>query len=168
MDETRPTRFTFDASSDNRPMWSPDGKQIAFNSTRKNGVPDLYVKPSSGAGSEELLLESLVNKIASDWSPDGRFILFATNNNHDEMFLPVQGDHKPQLFYHTNFQAQSFRFSPDGRWVSYQSTESGQIEIYVRPFPGPGGQWNSRRMAEYRPYGEGTAKSCTTSRRTEN
>ena len=74
LDGARTTRFTFDESPDQWPIWSPDGSRIAFSSSRK-GVNDLYQKPSNGAGSEELLLESSQQKISNDWSPDGRFIL---------------------------------------------------------------------------------------------
>src|SRR5262249_17933749 len=70
-----PTRLTFDAAPDMRPVWSPDGTRIVFQSPRK-GVVNLYWKLSSGAGSDELLLESDQTKIPNDWSPDGRFLLF--------------------------------------------------------------------------------------------
>ncbi len=70
------TRFTFDAAADNAPLWSPDGTRIAFRSNRK-GVNDLYLKPASGAGSEQLLLESPDYKNPLSWSSDGRLLLFA-------------------------------------------------------------------------------------------
>ena len=75
MDGIRSTRFKFDAALDQLAIWSPDGSRIVFQSDRK-GRRNLYVKPSSGAGGEELLWESPLDKTASDWSPDGRFILF--------------------------------------------------------------------------------------------
>ena len=74
-----PTRFTFDAANDQRPLWSPDGSRIVFGSSR-TGVLNLYWKLSSGAGGDELLLESDQNKIPSDWSSDGRFLLFRSSS----------------------------------------------------------------------------------------
>jgi TolB protein len=71
------TPFTFDAAVDNSPLWSPDGAWIAFSSNRR-GVFDLYLKPSSGAGADVLLLETPNNKQPQDWSRDGRFLLFGS------------------------------------------------------------------------------------------
>jgi hypothetical protein len=63
------------------------------------------------------------------------------NRGFDVWVLPLAGDRKPQVFLNTGFDEGQGQFSPDGRWVAYVSNESGQYEIYVRPFPGPGGQW---------------------------
>jgi Tol biopolymer transport system component len=146
VDATRTTRFTFDVSSDYYPIWSPDGSRIAFDSNRK-GHRDLYLKPSNGAGGEELLVESAQDKSASDWSHDGRFLVYAGNDpqtSWDLWVLPMEGDpsagsgqgRKPFVFLKTNFDERQATFSPDGRWVAYMSSESGQYEIYVRPFSG--------------------------------
>jgi Tol biopolymer transport system component len=149
LDATRSTRFTFDASLDRFPAWSPDGSQIVFDSNRK-GRRDLYVKASSGAGTEELLLESAQDKIANHWSPDGRFVLYHSvdpQTSEDLWVLPTEGDRKPFVFLKTDFDERRGQFSPDGRWVAYRSNESGRYEIYVRPFNGTasggttGGQW---------------------------
>ena len=70
------SRFTFDPAADGSPEWSPDGSRIAFNSNR-SGVYDLYVKPVSGAGTEQLILATPQNKAPVDWSPDDRFLLFS-------------------------------------------------------------------------------------------
>jgi Tol biopolymer transport system component len=122
-------------------IWSPDGQRVAFGSSRK-GALDLYQKPADGSGSEELLLESADAKRPDSWSPDGRFILYySPQNSGDLMVLPMTGDRKPFPFLSTPFNEQAGVFSPDGKWVAYQSDESGRDEIYVRPFPGPGGQW---------------------------
>jgi Tol biopolymer transport system component len=80
----------------------------------------------------------------SHWSADGRFILYGSadpQTSFDLWVLPLEGDRKPFVFLKTNFDERGGEFSPDGRWVAYVSNESGRYEIYVRPFPGPGGQW---------------------------
>jgi hypothetical protein len=78
------------------------------------------------------------------WSPDGRFILYAPVNPEtglDVFVLPLFGDRKPYPFLKTQFTEFAAQFSPDGRWVAYDSNESGKLEVYVAPFPGPGGKW---------------------------
>jgi Tol biopolymer transport system component len=135
------TRFTFDATDERAPIWSPDGSRIVVNSNRK-GHYDLYQKASSGAGTEEVLLEDNVDKYAANWSPDGRFLLYrAGAAPYDIFILPLSGDRKPVPFLQTKFSEQHGQFSPDGRWVAYVSNESGTGEVYVVPFPGPGGKW---------------------------
>jgi serine/threonine protein kinase/Tol biopolymer transport system component len=143
IDGPRMPRFTFDPAIDFSPVWSPDGSRIVFASNRK-GHFDLFLKPSNGESAEELLLESAENKNPNDWSSDGRFILYLSTNPqtaYDLWVLPLSGDRKPFAFLKTKADERGGHFSPDGRWVSYQSNESGRFEIYVRPFPGPGGQW---------------------------
>jgi WD40 repeat protein len=139
------TRFTFDPSGelDLESIWSPDGSRVVFNSNRK-GHFDLYQKASGGAGAEELLLEDNRDKYPVSWSPDGRFILYISNGGptgNDLFVLPLAGDRKPVPFLQTPFNEAPGQFSPDGRWVVYASDESGRREVYVAPFPGPGGKW---------------------------
>jgi Tol biopolymer transport system component len=138
-----PTRFTFDASVDAQPLWSPDGGRIVFSSTRK-GSFDLYQKPVTGAENEAVLgEESPQIKFPRDWSPDGRILLHSRTDDRGANLwaLPLDGDRKPFPVANTPFEELQGQFSPDGRWVAYQSNESGQNEIYVQPFPGPGGKW---------------------------
>jgi Tol biopolymer transport system component len=137
------TRFTFDAAEEFTSVWSPDGSRVVFNSRRK-GPFDLYQKTSSGAGVEEELLADDFDKYPLDWSPDGRFILFAVTapkTGSDLWVLPLFGDRKPLPFLQTPFNESRGQFSPDGRWIAYSSSESGRYEVYVTPFPGPGGKW---------------------------
>src|SRR5262249_49561220 len=85
----------------------------------------------------ELLLESVQDKVATDWSRDGRFVLFLSidpSSNRDLWVLPHQGDRKPWVFLKTNFSERWGQVSPDGRWVAYISNESSRDEIHVRPF----------------------------------
>jgi dipeptidyl aminopeptidase/acylaminoacyl peptidase len=103
---------------------------------------DLYQKASSGAGTEEVLVEDNLDKYPVSWSSDGRFILYVSSGINDSLFaLPLSGDRKQFPFLKAQFNGVSAQFSPDGRWVAYQSNESGRAEVYVAPFPGPGGKW---------------------------
>ncbi len=137
------TRFTFDPAADLSPIWSPDGSRIVFASARK-GHTDLYVKDASGAASEELLYESTVDKTPREWSCDGRHVAFDVQDpktKYDIWVLPMSGDKKPIPFLQTPFNELWGAFSPDGHWLAYESDETGKFEVYVAPFPGPGGKW---------------------------
>jgi len=94
---------------------------------------NVYQKLSSGAGAEEPLLKSGEPKYPTDWSPDGRFLLYTTVGG-DVWLLPLSGDRKPVPFLQTPFFENWARFSPDGRWIAYQSNASGRHEVYVQPF----------------------------------
>jgi len=115
------TRITFDPADELNSVWSPDGSWLVFNSRRK-GHLDLYQKASSGAGTEEVLLEDNRDKSPQSWSPDGRFILYTSSGppTGDDLFvLPLSGDRKPVPFLQTPFNEYDGQFSPDGRWVAY-------------------------------------------------
>jgi Tol biopolymer transport system component len=104
----------------------------------------LYWKLSSGAGSDEQLVESDQPKAPTDWSSDGRFLLFNSldlQTGFDLWVRPVSGDKKPFAFLKTPFDERDGQFSPDSKWIAYQSNESGRVEIYVQPFPGSGGKF---------------------------
>jgi eukaryotic-like serine/threonine-protein kinase len=138
-----PSRFTFDAATEDDPVWSPDGSTIVFSSTR-NGRFDLYRKVSSGAGNEELLSKSEADKEGTDWSADGRFVLFdqaGSNGGTDIWILPLFGDGKPYSLLQTPFSEYQAHFAPDGKWFAYTSNESGRSEVYVQSFPPSGGKW---------------------------
>lgn len=137
-------RLTFDPASDAFPVWSPDGSRLAFGSAR-DGSFNLYAKESSGAGSEELLWKSADGKVPTDWSLDGRLLLFQQNdpaNKWDLWVLPMDGDRKPRPFLQTPATEFHGQFSPDGRWVAYTSNESGDLQVYVHGFaPGSADKW---------------------------
>ena len=136
------SRFTFNTALDTRPMWSPDGNQVIFGSTR-NGVVDLFQRPASGAADEQPLLVTPQDKTALDWSPDGRLLLYSTQNlntGSDLWALPMTGERKPFPVVQTSFDEIEGQFSPDGRWLAYASNESGRYEIYISPFPESGGK----------------------------
>src|SRR6185295_16508256 len=137
-----PSRLTFDPASDGNPVWSPDGSRILFSSQRES-TANLYQKPASGAGNDELLLTSDEAKTPNDWSLDGRYILYQNlgQGDFDLWVLPLSDERKPVRYLQTDFAERSGRFSPDGRWVVYVSNASGKNEVYVRSFPDQGGQW---------------------------
>ncbi len=134
------SRLTSDAADDVFPVWSPDGSRIVFSSNRK-GVHDLYVKSVSADASEEPLLSTAQPKTATDWSRDGRFLLFNNQDpkrSADIWALSLNGKGAPFPVAQTPFDELSGQFSPDGKWVAFQSNESGRPDVYLQPFPGPG------------------------------
>jgi eukaryotic-like serine/threonine-protein kinase len=134
------SRFTFEPGINGRPVWSPDANQIVFYSNRK-GAFDLYRKSAAGTGDEEPVLESSMTKVPLDWSTDGRFMLYRNDDPQtgaDLWALPLMGDRQPFPVVQTPFQERDGQFSPDVKWIAYQSNESGHFEIYVQPFPGGG------------------------------
>jgi serine/threonine protein kinase len=141
-----PRRFTVDPAREMDAIWSPDGRTVVFNSARK-GPFDLYRKNADGTGAEELLYADDISKTPSSWSPDGRVLLYTatgTKTSPDIWVLPMTQQSgapaKPYAWLQTQFAELEAVFSPDGKWVAYQSNESGNMEIYVAAFPGPGGK----------------------------
>jgi serine/threonine protein kinase/Tol biopolymer transport system component len=137
--------FTFDPGADYRPVWSTDGSRVAFSSNRR-GPYDLYMKSSTGSGADTLLLETAYNKTANDWSTDGRYLLYRNSNsesNYDLWVLELDAQGNPGRTFaaidNKASQEREGQFSPDGKWIAYQSNESDSFEIYVAAFP-PGAQ----------------------------
>ena len=136
-------RFTVNPAQDGLPVWSPDSKQIVYESKRA-GPYDLYVKAVDGGGAERPLLESPNDKWPMDWSRDGSYILYyetLPKGGGDLRALEVTatggGDDTIPVAT-TSFDESFGQFSPDGRWVAYQTTESGRPEVVVQRFPDPG------------------------------
>ena len=135
-------RFTTNPAREFDPVWAPDGSRIVFGSTRQ-GVVDLYERSVGGTATETLVWESSESKNPLDWSLDGKWILFAVQSARtarDLWALPIAGEKKPIAVASTAANEPFARFSPDSRWVAYQSNESGRDEIYVQRFPEPGGR----------------------------
>ncbi len=138
------TRLTFDAAIETSPVWSPDGSRIAFSSNRA-GSYDLYVKHSNGSAPETPLLTSANAKTPADWSRDGRWLLFGENGsttNSDVWALEVdRPQERARAVANTQAREALAQLSPDGRWVAYQTDESGRFEVVVQSFPDAAGKW---------------------------
>ena len=137
------SRFTVNSALDDSAIWSPDGQQIVFTSTRDGGIRNLYRKGANGIGPEELLLKTDSAKYPTDWSRDGRYLLFTevAAATHVEV-LPLAGDRKPFPFLNEGANQNNARFSPDGHWVAYTSLETGDPQVYVQSFPPGVGKWS--------------------------
>jgi serine/threonine-protein kinase len=147
------TRFTFDPANDQYPVWSPDSRRLLFASARA-GVFNLFWQAADGTGAVERLTEGPNTQYAHTMTPDGSRVIFREDGpqQHDLLLLPLQPPRRPQLpsqgfgeprpLVQTIFSERNAELSPDGRWLAYESNESGREEIYVRPFPDVrGGQW---------------------------
>jgi Tol biopolymer transport system component len=138
-----PDALHLDPARDTAPIWSPDGSRIVFSSDR-DGPMNLYQRVASGPGNDEALLKSDNRKLPTDWSADGRLILYAEQDpktRSDLWILPLSGAQKPFPFLQTDFFESQGQFSPDGKWIAYTSNESGAWQVYVRSFPDTGGKW---------------------------
>ena len=139
------TRFTFDPATEGSAIWAHNGTEIIYSSTR-TGKSGIFRKSANGLGGEEMLYSSAGNSYPDAVSPDGKFLLFETDNGaatkFDLMLLPLEGaDRTPLPLVQSEFQESHAQFSPDGRWFSYVSDSSGRAEVYVRSFGNTGGQW---------------------------
>jgi serine/threonine protein kinase/Tol biopolymer transport system component len=136
------SRFTFDPGNDNVPCWSPDGRWLVYVGDR-GSEHGLYRKPVTGSGDEELLFASKEIVLPTDVSPDGRTLAFKQlgETGYRIWMLPLTGERKPRLFLNTVFGDTDAVFSPDGHWVAYTSSETGQSQVYVTPFPDGGRKW---------------------------
>ena len=131
------TRFTPASQHEGSPVWSPDGSKIAFFSNLE-GVFDIYVKPTDGEGRAELFYRSTLPKYPTDWSRDGRYILFGviSPNTRMDVWAISTADRKAAPILDTIYAEGSAALSPDGRWLAFQSNQSGRDEVYVQPFEG--------------------------------
>jgi Tol biopolymer transport system component len=136
------TRLTFEGSTNNSPVWTRDGKRIAFQSN-KDGPLNLFWQLADGSGGLERLTTSAYLQGPYSWSPDGQLLAFIEVNpaTQRDIWVLRLSDRKAQPFLRTRFNESAPCFSPDGRWLAYISDESGRFEVYVQPYPGPSGKW---------------------------
>jgi serine/threonine-protein kinase len=137
-------RLTFGPGMNNSPLWMPDGRHIVFLRDERNGQYSLCRKAADGSGAVEVLLDSPVPLYPDSASPDGKQLTVSsspsTQNASDISLLSV-ADRKLGPFVETSADEYNSEISPDGRWISYQSSETGRYEVYVRPASGAGGRW---------------------------
>jgi dipeptidyl aminopeptidase/acylaminoacyl peptidase len=163
------TQLTFDPSEDRAPVWTPDGRRLVFASDRaKAGILNLYWVNADGSGEVSRLTDSPEDQFPWSWHPGGRFLAFnATRGatNTDVMVLPMEGDATrglapgtPTVFLSTPAGEGAPMFSPDGRWIAYLSSVAGFVDVYVRPFAGPGGPWRISTSGGLYPRWSATAR----------
>ncbi len=141
-----PRRLTFDVkdndANDNDVVLSPDGTRVVHQANGPRDGSVVYERRSDGTGRESELFQESVSEWQhpQDWSADGRYIVYAvtTTRGRDLRVLPLSGERAPFGIAPATFAELNARLSPDGRWIAYESSESGRLEIYAQPFPGPG------------------------------
>ena len=135
------SRLTFEGRNTD-PFWSPDGSEVGFSSDREGNFA-LYARAADFGGEVRLLFaeegEGLFDAV---WTPDGRRLVYRQGSvmTSDLLYVAPEPDSETVVFFEGPFGLNHPSISPDGRWLAYQGAESGQIEVYVRPFPGPGGR----------------------------
>ena len=135
-----PTRLTFDPRNESAPIWSPDDRRLLFFANFP-GRSDLFTVPSDGTGSAEPLFRNDGENVPTDWSNDGTSVLVQTSaagTAGTDLLIYSTGDKKVAPWIASSFDEKRGRFSPDRRWLSYDSDESGRMEVYVRGFAGEG------------------------------
>jgi Tol biopolymer transport system component len=138
------TRLTFDPRNESSPVWSPDDRQILFFANFA-GHSDLFTVASDGTGKIETILSNGADNLPSDWSSDGKTMLaqsfHATGLVSGDLWIYSVEEKKAAAWLTTPFTEMEGRFSPDRKWITYTSNESGKSEVYVRGFQPPGGKW---------------------------
>ena len=150
----RQERLTFDPGSDVAPVWSPDSQHIVFQ-RQLSGRSTLMQRALAGTTGEEALLDGSGGIMQpTDWSSDGRYLLYThtpIGGSNDILILPLTGERKPIPFLQTAATETEATFSPDGKWVAYSATELGRAEVLVEPFPRTGRKWQISRRGGHKP-----------------
>ena len=140
-------RVTLEGSFNSSPLWTPDGKRLAFRSNRF-GSTNILWKPVEGSGPEERLTQSPNSQSPTAWSPNGKWLVYDEIDpatGFDVWLLPMEGERKPRPLARTPFTERHAGFSHNGQWLAYSSDETGRFEVYVQPFSPesatPGGRW---------------------------
>jgi Tol biopolymer transport system component len=138
------SRFTFDPTQENSyPSWTPDGKRIAFKSTRADHT-GIYVKAADGSTPEVKVTDEGEALVPRSWSPDGQVLVYdrtTVQTAVDVWRISPSANAKPVPVLNESFSERFGTVSPDGRWIAYYSNETGKTEVYVRPFPSGAGKW---------------------------
>jgi Tol biopolymer transport system component len=137
------TRFTFEGGVNGNAAWTPDGQRIAFQSEKEGSASNIFWQLADGSGGLERLTTSDNSQVPRYWSGNGQLLVFYEVNpkTQKDIWVLRLSDRKSQPFLQTLFIEAAPTFSPDGRWLAYLSNESGRPEIYVQPYPGPGGKF---------------------------
>ena len=135
------TRLTVDEALDTRPLWTPDGEQVVFNSNR-DGTGGVYLRRADGTGPVEVLMTGPNNPRAYAWGGDGQQLVLIQGRqvNRDLAVLSLEGEPTLEPLVQTPIGESRPAVSPDGQWIAYTSNESGQYEIYVQTVPRSGQQ----------------------------
>jgi serine/threonine protein kinase/Tol biopolymer transport system component len=153
-------RFTFNPGLESSPVWSPDDRRIVFASSRTT-TADLYEKNVTG-GNERVVFSADSRKEPTDWSPDGRFIVFQhqakEGSEKIDLWIYSFGERKAVPLFASQFNEVDGRFSPDGRWMAYVSDESKRYEVYVQAFPSSGSKWQISATGGFQPRWSGDGK----------
>jgi Tol biopolymer transport system component/tRNA A-37 threonylcarbamoyl transferase component Bud32 len=136
------SRVSYDSAAEYRPRWMPDGRSLMFASNRLGaGAGGLYLRPADGTGSDSLILRARAGIFEGAWSPDRRWLVFRTGGTvnqtggRDIVGIRPGIDTVPLPIVATPYDEEAIAISPDGRWLAYESNETGKTEIYLRPFP---------------------------------
>ena len=154
LDRSIHTRLTFDEGDDTGPVWSPDGEWIYFQSDRGKSY-DLFRVAADGSEQPVRLTEGDLDQVPSSVTPDGKTLIFSQVNpesSSDIMTMALESEGEPEIFLSTTFIEYGGKVSPDGKWITYGSNESGSWEAYVRPFPAGRGEWQISTGGERASY----------------
>jgi hypothetical protein len=147
-----PTQLTFEGLWNSQPVWSPDGTRIAFQSNVEGGHYGIFLIAADGAGTPERLIENVNMQRPASWSPDGTYLAYVdvdAEEQNDVWVMPMgEGNREPEPFLTSDYSEFCPKFSVDGRWIAYQSDESGRSEVYIKQFlPGSRGKGSKKQIS---------------------